>query len=158
MVYMLNKELNDLQRTAAQSGSDSSLQKGISRLTLSHKWGSDSSLQQGISRNLFSNYSQGENNMAYTANQEQALKNAAPITNESAEEFASEFGVSKRSVISKAVTLKIYQKAAPRVRATAKPKKADIVAEIGEALNAGDLSGLENATMRSLYALLKSIG
>jgi hypothetical protein len=157
MVYMLNKELNVTQRTAAQSGTDSSLQQGISGRTVAQS-GSDSSLQQGISRNLFSNYSQGENNMAYTANQEQALKNAAPITNESAEEFASEFGVSKRSVISKAVTLKIYQKAAPRVRATAKPKKADIVAEIGEALNAGDLSGLENATMRSLYALLESIG
>jgi hypothetical protein len=157
MVYMLNKELNVTQRTAAQSGTDSSLQQGISGRTVAQS-GSDSSLQQGISRNLFSNYSQGENNMAYTANQEAALKNAAPITNESAEEFASEFGVSKRSVISKAVTLKIYQKAAPRVRATAKPKKADIVAEIGEALNAGDLSGLENATMRSLYALLKSIG
>jgi hypothetical protein len=154
---MLNKELNVTQRTAAQSGTDSSLQQGISGRTVAQS-GSDSSLQQGISRNLFSNYSQGENNMAYSPNQEQALKNAAPITNESAEEFASEFGVSKRSVISKAVTLKIYQKAAPRVRATAKPKKADIVAEIGEALNAGDLSGLENATMRSLYALLKSIG
>jgi len=102
--------------------------------------------------------SQGENNMAYTANQEAALISAAPITSSIAEAFAAEFGVSKRSVISKAVTLKIYQKDAPRVRATAKPKKADIVAEIGEALNAGDLSGLENATMRSLYALLRSIG
>ena len=96
--------------------------------------------------------------MAYTANQEAALISAAPITSSIAEAFAAEFGVSKRSVISKAVTLKIYQKDAPRVRATAKPKKADIVAEIGEALNAGDLSGLENATMRSLYALLRSIG
>ena len=139
MVYMLNKELNDLQRTVAQSGSGSSL-------------------QQGLPRNQFSNYSQGENNMAYTANQEAALISAAPITSSIAEAFASEFGVSKRSVISKAVTLKIYQKDAPRARAAAKPTKADVVAEIGEALNAGDLSGLEGATMRSLYALLESIG
>ena len=96
--------------------------------------------------------------MAYSPKQEQALQNAAPITNESAEFFAAEFGVSKRSVISKAVMLKIYQKAPARARAAAKPTKADVVAEIGEALNAGDLSGLEGATMRSLYALLKSIG
>ena len=96
--------------------------------------------------------------MAYTANQEAALISAAPITSSIAEAFAAEFGVSKRSVISKAVTLKIYQKDAPRARAVAKPTKADVVAEIGEALNAGDLSGLEGATMRSLYALLESIG
>jgi len=154
---MLNKELNVTQRTLALTGTDSSLQQGISGRTVA-KSGSDSSLQQGISRNLFSNYSQGENNMAYTANQEAALISAAPITSLSAELFAAEFGVSKRSVISKAVTLKIYQKAPARARAAAKPTKADIVAEIGEALNAGDLSGLEGATMRSLYALLKSIG
>ena len=96
--------------------------------------------------------------MAYTANQEAALISAAPITKDSAEFFASEFGVSTRSVISKAVMLKIYQKAPTRARAAAKPTKADVVAEIGEALNAGDLSGLEGATMRSLYALLRSIG
>ncbi len=96
--------------------------------------------------------------MAYTANQESALISAAPITKDSAEFFASEFGVSTRSVISKAVMLKIYQKAPTRARAAAKPTKADVVAEIGEALNAGDLSGLEGATMRSLYALLESIG
>jgi uncharacterized glyoxalase superfamily metalloenzyme YdcJ len=139
MGSMLNKELNVTQRTLALTGSGSSL-------------------QQGISRNLFSNYSQGENNMAYTANQEAALNSAAPITSTIAEAFAAEFGVSKRSVISKAVTLKIYQKDAPRARSAAKPTKADVVAEIGEALNAGDLSGLEGATMRSLYALLESIG
>jgi uncharacterized glyoxalase superfamily metalloenzyme YdcJ len=136
---MLNKELNVTQRTLALTGSGSSLQKGLPR-------------------NQFSNYSQGENNMAYSPKQEQALQNAAPITSSSAELFAAEFGVSKRSVISKAVTLKIYQKDAPRARSAAKPTKADIVAEIGEALNAGDLSGLEGATMRSLYALLESIG
>jgi hypothetical protein len=96
--------------------------------------------------------------MSYTANQEAALISAAPITSSIAEAFAAEFGVSKRSVISKAVTLKIYQKDAPRARSAAKPTKADVVAEIGEALNAGDLSGLEGATMRSLYALLESIG
>jgi hypothetical protein len=96
--------------------------------------------------------------MSYTTTQEQRLKDAAPITKDSADFFASEFGVSTRSVISKAVTLKIYQKDAPRARAAAKPTKADIVAEIGEALNAEDLTGLEGATMRSLVALLKSIG
>ena len=96
--------------------------------------------------------------MAYTANQEAALISAAPITNSSAAEFAAEFGVSKRSVIAKAVSLKLYQKAAPRARAAAKPTKADVVAEIGEALNAGELSGLEGASMKSLVALLMSIG
>ena len=120
--------------------------------------GSDSSLQKGISRNLFSNYSQGENNMAYTANQEAALISAAPITSTDAELFAAEFGVSKRSVISKAVTLKIYQKDAPRARSAAKPTKADVVAEISRALSSEDLSGLESASMKSLVALLMSIG
>ena len=139
MVYMLNKELNELQRTVAQSGSGSSL-------------------QQGMPRNLFSNYSQGENNMAYSPKQEQALQNAAPITSSIAEAFAAEFGVSKRSVISKAVTLKIYQKDAPRARSAAKPTKADVVAEISRALSSEDLSGLEGASMKSLVALLMSIG
>ena len=96
--------------------------------------------------------------MAYSPKQEQALQNAAPITNESAEAFAAEFGVSKRSVISKAVMLKIYQKAAPRSKAAAKPTKADIVAEISRALSSEDLSGLEGASMKSLVALLMSIG
>lgn len=96
--------------------------------------------------------------MSYTTSQEQALRNAAPITNSSAAEFAAEFGVSKRSVIAKAVSLKLYQKAPPRARAAAKPTKADVVDQIGEALNAGDLSGLEGASMKSLVALLRSIG
>ena len=155
---MLNKELNELQRTAAQSGTDSSLQKGISGLTLSQNGVVVAPFRKEYHATNFSNYSQGENNMAYTANQEAALISAAPITSTIAEAFAAEFGVSKRSVISKAVTLKIYQKDAPRARSVAKPTKADVVAEIGEALNAGDLSGLEGATMRSLYALLESIG
>jgi hypothetical protein len=111
-----------------------------------------------IGRTQFFNHSQGENHMSYTTTQEQRLKDAAPITKDSADFFAAEFGVSSRSVISKAVMLKIYQKAPARARAAAKPTKADVVAEIGEALNAEDLSGLEGATMRSLYALLKSIG
>lgn len=95
--------------------------------------------------------------MSYTTSQEQALRNAAPITNSSAAEFAAEFGVSKRSVIAKAVSLKLYQKAAPRARAAAKATKADVVAQIGEELNAGDLSGLEGASMKALVNLLKSI-
>ena len=96
--------------------------------------------------------------MAYSPTQEQRLKDAAPITKDSADFFASEFGVSVRSVISKAVMLKIYQKAPARARAAAKPTKADVVAEIGAALNAEDLSGLEGASMKSLVALLMSIG
>ena len=96
--------------------------------------------------------------MSYTTTQEQRLKDAAPITKDSAEFFAAEFGVSSRSVISKAVMLKIYQKAPARARAAAKPTKADVVAEIGEALNAEDLTGLEGASMKSLVALLMSIG
>ena len=96
--------------------------------------------------------------MSYTTKQEQRLQDAAPITKDSAEFFASEFGVSVRSVISKAVMLKVYQKAPARARAAAKPTKADVVAEIGQALNAEDLTGLEGASMKSLVALLMSIG
>ena len=96
--------------------------------------------------------------MSYTTKQEQRLQDAAPITKDSAEFFASEFGVSTRSVISKAVMLKIYQKAPARAKATAKPTKADMVAEIGQALNAEQDKELANAPMAALVTLLMSIG
>jgi hypothetical protein len=155
---MKNEKSSNNLTVKVYSGSDGSLEKGTSRLTLSQNGVVVAPFRKECHATNFFNYSQGENNMAYSPKQEQALQNAAPITNESAEVLASELGVSKRSVISKAVMLKIYQKAAPRSKAAAKPRKVDVVAEIARALSAEDLSGLEGATMRSLYALLKSIG
>ena len=49
--------------------------------------------------------------MSYSKAEEQSLRDAAPITKEIAENLASQFGKPLRSVISKAVSLKIYKKA-----------------------------------------------
>jgi len=69
------------KRTVAQSGSDSSLQKGISRLTLSHKWGSGSSLQQGMPRNQIPNRT-ADKAYAWSINEQDALTgNGEPFFN-----------------------------------------------------------------------------
>ena len=47
--------------------------------------------------------------MSYTQIEEKALQDAKPITLEKARMFASQFGKATRSVVSKSVSLKIYQ-------------------------------------------------
>jgi hypothetical protein len=90
----------------------------------------------------------------YTKEMIARMQAQAPLNFAKAEALASEFGVSARSVISKARTENIEyvkasgSKAAPRVR------KADLVAQIEQALKAqGELSSLERASTETLHRL-----
>ena len=92
----------------------------------------------------------------YTNAMEQRIIDSAPVTRSVAETLASDFGLSVRSVISKAVLLKVYQKPEAKV-ASAKSTKKDLVRAIENALQGESLDGLENASAASLSALLMSI-
>jgi len=92
----------------------------------------------------------------YTSAMESRIKDSAPVTRAVAETLATEFGLSVRSVISKAVMLKVYQKPV-KVSAAAKSTKKDLVEAIENALQGESLDGLEGASTRALSALLMSI-
>ncbi len=92
----------------------------------------------------------------YTNAMVKRIKDSAPVTRKVAENLASEFGLSVRSVISKAVLLKVYQKP-EKVAVVTKSTKKDLVAAIENSLQGESLEGLEGATSRSLAALLMSI-
>ena len=92
----------------------------------------------------------------YTNAMEQRIKDSAPFTRKVADTLATEFGLSVRSVISKAVMLKVYEKPV-KVSGVAKSTKKDLVEAIEKALQGESLEGLEGATTRSLSALLMSI-
>ena len=96
--------------------------------------------------------------MSYTQIEEKALQDAKPITLEKARLFASQFGKATRSVVSKSVSLKIYQ-AVERPKGIAKTKKVDLcrAVEKGLSVEADYLSGLEGATYVALDRLLQSI-
>ena len=97
--------------------------------------------------------------MSYTQIEEKALQDAKPITLEKARMFASQFGKATRSVVSKSVSLKIYQ-AQPRVaKGIAKTKKVDLRIAVEKSLSveADYLNGLEGATYVALDRLLQSI-
>ena len=109
--------------------------------------------------NMKSKFNQrnGETLMSnYTNAMEQRIIDSAPVTRKVAETLASDFGLSVRSVITKAVLLKVYQKPEAKI-ASAKSTKKDLVSAIEKALDGESLEGLENATTRSLSALLVSI-
>tara|TARA_Y100001951_G_scaffold93930_1_gene90001 strand:+ start:52 stop:342 length:291 start_codon:yes stop_codon:yes gene_type:complete len=95
--------------------------------------------------------------MSYSKTEEQTLRDNAPITKEKAEHLASQFGKPLRSVISKAVSLKLYEKA---IRQTVKvTHKVDLVRDIEKALamRKGELEGLENGRGTALSLLLMNI-
>ena len=97
--------------------------------------------------------------MSYTQIEEKALQDAKPITLEKARMFASQFGKATRSVVSKSVSLKIYQ-AQPRVaKGIAKTKKIDLRKAIEKSLGveANGLEGLEGGTYVALDRLLQEI-
>ena len=96
--------------------------------------------------------------MSYTQIEEKALQDAKPITLEKARMFASQFGKATRSVVSKSVSLKIYQ-AVERPKGIAKTKKIDLRKAIEKSLSvkADYLNGLEGATYVALDRLLQSI-
>ena len=93
---------------------------------------------------------------SYTEKMVAQMLDSAPITRAVADSLASEFGLSVRSVISKAVLLGLYQKPEAKT-ASAKSTKKELVEAIEKALQGESLDGLEGATTRSLSALLMSI-
>ena len=97
--------------------------------------------------------------MSYTQIEEKALQDAKPITLEKARLFASQFGKATRSVVSKSVSLKIYQAQVRPAKGIAKTKKIDLRKAIEKSLSvkADYLNGLEGATYVALDRLLQSI-
>ena len=93
---------------------------------------------------------------SYTEKMVAQMMDSAPITRTVADSLAAEFGLSVRSVISKAVLLGLYQKPEAKT-ASAKSTKKELVEAIEKALQGEKLDGLEGATTRSLSALLMSI-
>ena len=94
----------------------------------------------------------------YTPTMIEKMSAAQPLNLAKAQSFASEFGVSHRSIIAKALSLGLTYEKKDVVPSSSKPTKRDVVAEIEKALDADSLSGLEGASMRSLNSLLMSIG
>ena len=107
-------------------------------------------------KSKFNNVMEGQKMSNYTNAMEQRIIDSAPVTRSVAETLASDFGLSVRSVISKAVLLKVYQKPEAKI-ASAKSTKKDLVRAIENALQGESLDGLENASAASLSALLMSI-
>ena len=93
----------------------------------------------------------------YTEAQVKALRGSGKVDLQAAKKFATDWKKSPKSVIAKAVSLGIYQAEVRAKRATAKPRKADMVAAIVKALDAEKLDGLEKAPMSALSNLLKAI-
>ena len=93
----------------------------------------------------------------YTEAQVKALKGSTYLDLQAAKKFATDWKKSPKSVIAKAVSLGIYQAEVRAKRATAKPRKADIVAAIAKATQAEKLDGLEKASMLALTNLLMAI-
>jgi len=100
-----------------------------------------------------------DNMSKYTPTMIEGLRNAQPLNLAKAQTFASEWGVSYRSIIAKALSLGLTYEKKAVTSSSSNPTKKDLVAEIERALDAGEsLTGLEGASMRSLSNLLMSIG
>ena len=95
----------------------------------------------------------------YTPTMIEKMSAAQPLNLSKAQAFASEFGVSHRSIIAKALSLGLtYEKKAVSSSSSDRPTKADLVREIEQSLQGESLDGLQGASMRSLQNLLMSIG
>ena len=101
----------------------------------------------------------GHHMSKYTPTMIEKLSAAQPLNLAKAQSFASEFGVSHRSIIAKALSLGLtYEKKAVSSSSSDRPTKADLVREIEQSLQGESLDGLQGASMRSLQSLLMSIG
>ena len=107
---------------------------------------------------LVFNYDKKGYPMSYTKAEEQSIRDNAPVTYETAELLASQFGKTVRSVVSKSVSLKVYQKR-EQSRSVTKPQKKDTVRAIEKtfSLGEGELQGLTNARGETLNKLFKLI-
>ena len=102
---------------------------------------------------------EGHHMSKYTPTMIEKLSAAQPLNLSKAQAFASEFGVSHRSIIAKALSLGLtYEKKAVSSSSSDRPTKADLVREIEQSLQGESLDGLQGASMRSLQALIMSIG
>ena len=100
--------------------------------------------------------------MAYTLAQEAVLKAASPIDFPNAVRLGVELGVSTKSVISKVQNMGlVYVRKEQPVRKVQGPTKADLVAQIQDALKdkvaPNVLEGLVNANLASLSALATAL-
>ena len=107
---------------------------------------------------LVFNYDKKGYPMSYTKAEEQSIRDNAPVTYEKAEELASQFGKTIRSVVSKSVSLNVYQKR-EQSRSVSKPQKKDTIRAIEKTFNCeqGRLDGLVNArgeTLKDLFQLI----
>ena len=96
--------------------------------------------------------------MSYTKAEEQSIRDNAPVTYEKAEQLANQFGRTVRSVVSKSVSLKVYQKR-EQSRSVTKPQKIDTIKEIENSfgVSEGTLDGLINAKGETLKHLFKLV-
>ena len=91
----------------------------------------------------------------YTETMIATMRKVAPLNLDKAKDLASGFGVSHRSVISKAKSLGIeYVKAGPRARASNGPTKAELCEAIRKAVALPDRSG--DLTKDELSAILSN--
>lgn len=93
----------------------------------------------------------------YSAEQEQALIQAAPVTFDQVKAFANEWGKSWQSVLAKVHHLKLdyIAKEKPSKKVSKGDTKKELVAKIETALDAKDmLGGLEKSTASALVNLL----
>ena len=110
---------------------------------------------------LVFNYDKKGYPMSYTKAEEQSIRDNAPVTYEKAEDLASQFGKTIRSVVSKSVSLKVYQKR-EQSRSVTKPQKKDTIRAIEKTFGCeqGRLDGLTNArgeTLKDLFQLIAEV-
>jgi hypothetical protein len=85
------------------------------------------------------------------------LQAAAPLNLAVAKDLAADFGLSHRSIISKAKSLGLeYVKASPKVKAVKQPTKAEMVAAIRAAVALPDREG--DLTKAELVSVLEHLG
>ena len=92
----------------------------------------------------------------YTPKMVAALEAAAPLNLEIAKDLAADFGISHRSVISKAKSLGLeYVKASPKARAAKGITKAELTDAIRQAVALPDRSG--DLTKAELNVVLSNL-
>lgn len=90
----------------------------------------------------------------FTAKQEQAIRDAAPLNQAKSRELAERFGKSERSITAKAVRMGVAYERKQPVTKSGQPveRKEAIVAEIASMVE-GNLEGLDKAPKQALQAL-----
>jgi hypothetical protein len=100
-----------------------------------------------------------EKTVNYTAAQEQAIRDAAPLNAAKAAELAASMGKKPRSIIAKAVNMQVpYVKAGPKTKTgEAVVRKETLVEQISAFTGSGSLEGLEKASKPALQTILAAL-